>query len=434
MNTHAPLAYRMRPTHLDEVVGQQHIIGKKTALYNMIKSGKVPSLLLYGEPGIGKTSIANAIAGMVSIPFTLLNATTSGKKDIENAVKVAQTEGSMILAIDEVHRFGKVQQDALLPHVESGLITLIAMTTENPFHSVLPAVRSRCSMIKQVKRLEVSDIVALLKRALVDKERGLGQETVAVTDEILEYIASATNGEVRSSLNVLEMSTYATPLDAENVRTINLETVKEFLENKGFSHDKGGDSHYNVLSAFQKSIRGSDADAALHYLARLIEAGDDTSIIRRLKVIAFEDIGIADKQTVSFVCDACDSVRELGFPEARIPLANAVVALCLAPKSNSAYKALDMAIADIQSGRVGEIPAHLKDSHYKSAKLLHPELEEYRYPHDTQVGGFGGWIPQQYLPDLLKDRQYYRPLEAGQEKQMKAIYEKLKVTNKPTSS
>lgn len=426
MDTNVPLAYRMRPQNLDEIVGQQHIIGEKTALYNMIKSGKVPSLLLYGEPGIGKTSIANAIAGTVDTPFTLLNATTSGKKDIESAVKVAQAEGAMILAIDEVHRFGKVQQDALLPHVESGLITLIAMTTENPFHSVLPAVRSRCSMIKQLTRLEVADIVTLLKRALTDEERGLGNENIEVTDEILAYISSATNGEVRSSLNVLEMSTYATPENDKGIRLITLDTVKEFLDNKGFSHDKGGDSHYNVLSAFQKSIRGSDTDAALHYLGRLIEAGDDTSIIRRLKVIAFEDIGIADKQTVSFVCDACDSVRELGFPEARIPLANAVVALCLAPKSNSAYKALDVALADIRAGQVGEIPPHLKDSHYASANLLHPELKEYRYPHDTQIGGFGGWIPQQYLPDLLKARQYYKPLEAGQEKQMKAIYEKLK--------
>ena len=422
---HEPLAYRMRPTHIHDVAGQKHIIGKNTPLYNMIIAGKVPSLLLYGEPGIGKTSIANAIAGTIDTPFELINATTSGKKDIENVVKKAEKEGAMILAIDEVHRFNKVQQDALLPHVESGLITLIAMTTENPFHSVLPAVRSRCSMIKQLTRLEISDIVDLLKRALNDKERGLGGMNIQVSDEILERIASGTNGEVRSALNVLEMSTYASTKAEEGAIVVEQEVVDQFLENKGFNHDKDGDGHYNVLSALQKSIRGSDVDAALHYLARLIEAGDDTSIIRRLKVIAFEDIGIASKETVNFVCHACDSVRELGFPEARIPLANAVVALCLAPKSNSSYVALDAAIADIKSGQVGEIPMWLRDSHYASASKLGHGVD-YLYPHSRQIGTFGGWVPQQYLPDKLKERQYYHPLEAGQEKQMKQIYTKLK--------
>lgn len=427
--SHQPLAYRMRPTHIDEIVGQKHIIGKNTALYNMITSNKVPSLLLYGEPGIGKTSIASAIAGTVDTPFALINATTSGKKDIENVVKQAEKEGAMILAIDEVHRFNKVQQDALLPHVESGLITLIAMTTENPYHSVLPAVRSRCSMIKQLKRLEIEDIVALLKRALADKERGLGDKEIVINEEVLEFIAASTNGEVRSSLNILEMAVYATKQDEKGVYDVTTETVQEFTENKGFNHDKDGDSHYNVLSAFQKSIRGSDADAALHYLGRLIIAGDDTSIIRRLKVIAFEDIGNAAPEIVSYVCHACDSVRELGFPEARIPLANAVVALCLAPKSNTAYKALDAALADIEAGNIGEVPMHLRDAHYASASKLGHGVG-YKYPHNYQVGSYGGFVPQQYLPDLLKDRQYFHPIEAGQEKQMKAIYYKLRETKK----
>jgi putative ATPase len=413
----------MRPTHIDEIVGQQHILGKNTALYNMIKSGKVPSMLLYGEPGIGKTSIASAIAGTVDIPFALLNATNAGKKDIEEVVKQATKNGPMILAIDEIHRLNKLQQDVLLPTLESGVITLIAMTTENPFHSVLPAIRSRCSMIKELKRLTMNEIVSILKKAISDKEKGLGRFSIEISDDVLELIGTATNGEVRSSLNTLEMSMYATK-EIDGVYKITEDVVKEFLQNKGFNHDKDGDGHYNVLSAFQKSIRGSDVDAALHYLARLIEAGDDTSIIRRLKVIAFEDIGIASQETVNFVCNACDSVRELGFPEARIPLANAVVALCLSSKSNSAYVALDSAIADIQSGNVGEIPKHLKDSHYASASLLGNGVG-YQYPHNSPLGTFGGWVKQQYLPDLLKNRQYYHPLEAGQEKTYKQIYEKL---------
>ncbi|QST02862.1 replication-associated recombination protein A (plasmid) [Pontibacillus sp. ALD_SL1] len=416
-----PLAYRMRPTHIDHLIGQSHIIGKGTALYHMISKGHVPSLLLYGEPGIGKTSIASAIAGTIDAPFVLLNATTTGKKDIERAVKEAEkTEGPFILAVDEVHRFTKVQQDALLPHLESGLITLIAMTTENPYHSVVPAIRSRCSMIKQLKRLTEIDVTEALKRALTDREKGVGEMDLKISDEVLSKIASGTNGDVRSSLNVLEAASFAS-VDGE----IQEKTIHEFLKGKGFSHDRDGDGHYNVLSAFQKSIRGSDVDASLHYLARLIQAGDDTSIIRRLKVIAFEDIGIASKETVSFVCHACDSVRELGFPEARIPLANAVVSLCLAPKSNSSYVALDHALADVENGNVGEIPMHLRDAHYASAKKL-GHGEGYRYPHDSQVGSFGGWVRQDYLPETLSNRQYYHPKKAGDEAKMAAIHEKLK--------
>jgi putative ATPase len=406
----------MRPTHIDEIAGQKHIIGEDTALYKMIKSGKVPSILLYGEPGIGKTSIANAIAGTANVNFEIINATNSGVKDIEEIVKRAEKNGPTVLAIDEVHRFNKTQQDKLLPHVEKGLITLVGMTTENPYHRVQPAVRSRCGVIKQLKRLEPKDIIDVLKRALNDPGKGLGDMQISVSDEILHLIATGTNGEVRSSLNVLEMAAYAA-----DDGVISETTVKEFLEHKGFNHDRDSDGHYNALSAFQKSIRGSDVDAALHYLARLIEAGDDTSIIRRLKVIAFEDISISDPETVIFVCQACDSVRELGFPEARIPLAAAVVKLCLTTKSNSAHVALDLAIADIKAGNVGEIPMHLRDTHYASAsKLGHVG---YKYPHDYPQANMGGWVKQQYLPDLLKDRKYYTPIDAGKEKFNAQVYQ-----------
>lgn len=415
-----PLAYRMRPTHIDEVAGQKHIIGPETSLYKMIKNGKVPSILLYGEPGIGKTSIANAIAGTVHVPFMLINATTSGKKDIEKAVERAEKEGALILAIDEIHRFNKLQQDALLPHLERGIITLIGMTTENPFHDVNPAIRSRCGMIKQLKRLDQKDITEVLKRAINDREKGLGDIQVEIEDSTLQLIAQGVNGEVRSALTILEMSVNACLEDDGEFADVTVDIVKEFLANKGFNHDKSGDGHYNVLSAFQKSIRGSDVNAALHYLGRLIEAGDETSIIRRLKVIAFEDIGLANPQAVMFTCMACDSVRELGFPEARIPLADAVVMLCLSPKSNTPYKALDMALADIQAGNVGEIPMHLRDAHYASASKLGHGVG-YLYPHDFQ----GGWVNQQYLPDLLKDRHYFEPKDSGSEAKYGEIYRKL---------
>lgn len=423
-----PLAYRMRPTHIDEVAGQKHIIGTETSLYKMIKNGKVPSILLYGEPGIGKTSIANAIAGTVHVPFMLINATTSGKKDIEKAVAKAEKEGALILAIDEIHRFNKLQQDALLPHLERGIITLIGMTTENPFHDVNPAIRSRCGMIKQLKRLDQKDIVEVLKRAINDRQKGLGEIQVEIENSTLNLIAQGVNGEVRSALTILEMSVNACLEDDGEFSDVTEDIVKEFLANKGFNHDKGGDGHYNVLSAFQKSIRGSDVNAALHYLGRLIEAGDETSIIRRLKVIAFEDIGLANPQAVMFTCMACDSVRELGFPEARIPLADAVVMLCLSPKSNTPYKAVDMALADIQAGNVGEIPMHLRDAHYASASKLGHGVG-YLYPHDFP----GGWVNQQYLPDLLKDRNYFEPKDSGSEAKYGEIYKKLENLKKKKS-
>ncbi|MBT2721464.1 replication-associated recombination protein A [Bacillus sp. ISL-46] len=419
-NNNKPLAYRMRPKNLDEIVGQKHVIGKDTALYKMIKKGHVPSILLYGEPGIGKTSIAQAIAGTVNRPFIPINATTAGKKDIESAVTIANQEGKVILFIDEVHRFNKAQQDYLLPHVENGLITLIGATTENPFHDVNPAIRSRCGQIKELKRLSTDDIDELLKRALADKENGLGTMNIEISQEAIDIISSSTNGDARSALNVLEDVVFASKDEETKQVVFELQTVKECVENKGFSHDKNGDIYYSLLSCLQKSIRGSDVNAALHYLARLLEGGDLVSICRRILVCAYEDISISAPDVPVRTLAACQSVERLGLPEARIPLANAVIELCLSPKTNSAYKALDLAIEDVRKGLVGEIPMHLKDAHYNGAKVLGHGVD-YKYPHDYP----NSFVNQKYLPDLLKDRIYFHPKQNGQEKHFAKVYQRL---------
>ncbi|WP_413785482.1 replication-associated recombination protein A [Cytobacillus sp. IB215665] len=417
----SPLSFRMSPRNLDEIVGQQHIIGPKTALYKMIVNEHVPSILLYGEPGIGKTSIAKAIAGTVNMPFVAINATTAGKKDIENAVRQAEVEGSLILFIDEVHRFNKAQQDYLLPHVEKGLITLIGATTENPFHDVNPAIRSRCGQIKELQRISREDMMTLLLRALADSTRGLGSLDIEIADEALEIITQSTNGDARSALNILEDVVIASKkVDVEKI-TVPIKTVEECVENKGFSHDKKGDLYYSLLSCLQKSIRGSDVNAALHYLARLIEGGDLTSICRRLIVIAYEDISLAAPEVAVRTVNACEAVERLGLPEARIPLANVVVDQCLSPKTNSAYKALDMALEDVRKGYTGEIPLHLRDAHYKGAKSMGHGIG-YKYPHDYP----NGWVQQQYLPDELKGKEYFQPKQSGQEKQYAKVYERLK--------
>ncbi len=416
----APLSYRMRPRHIEEILGQKHVIGKDTALYKMIMNGHVPSILLYGEPGIGKTSIATAIAGTVDMPFISINATTAGKKDIEDAVAVAKTEGKLLFFIDEVHRFNKAQQDYLLPHVERGLISLIGATTENPFHDVNPAIRSRCGQIKELRPLTREDIRELIQRALEDKERGLGDMQISISEEAINLISASTKGDARSAMNVLEDVVMASKTkDSESIK-VDLDLVKECVENKGFSHDKDGDLHYSLLSCLQKSIRGSDVNAALHYLARLIEGGDLTSICRRLTVIAYEDISLAAPEVAVHTVTACNAVELLGLPEARIPLANVVIEQCLSPKTNSAYKSLDKAIEDIRKGNIGEIPDHLRDAHYSGAKELGHGIG-YKYPHDYP----NGWVKQQYLPDLLKNREYFKPKQNGQEKHFSKVYERL---------
>jgi putative ATPase len=414
-----PLSMRMRPRNIDEIVGQKHVIGPNTPLYRMIKNGHVPSMLLYGEPGIGKTSLAYAIAGTVEKEFYAINATTSGKKEMEEIVAQAEMFGNIILFIDEIHRFNKAQQDYLLPNVEKGLITLIGATTENPFHEVNPAIRSRCGQIKQLKRLTKEDIVILLKRALTDKDRGLGDMSIEIDESLLNIIASSTTGDARSALNILEDIIYASK-KKDGIIYVDEHTVVECVKGKGFQHDKGGDIYYSLLSAFQKSIRGSDVDAALYYLARLLEGGDLSAICRRLAVIAYEDIGLANPMMGVKVMAAIEAVERLGLPEARIPLSVVTVELCLSPKSNSAYKALDKAIDDVRNGKTGEIPNHLKDAHYQGAKVL-GHGKGYKYPHDYP----NGWVYQQYLPDELVGVQYYVPKESGEEKYLAKVYTRL---------
>ncbi len=418
-----PLAFRMRPRHIDEIIGQQHIIGEHTALYKMIKKGHVPSMLLYGEPGIGKTSIAYAIAGSTNLPFFALNATQAGKKDVEQIVQDARLSGKVLLFLDEIHRFNKLQQDTLLPHVENGSIVLIGATTENPFHDVNPAIRSRCGEILQLKRLSIKDVTQLLKNAIYDEERGLGRVNLSITEEQIEKIAIASNGDARKSLTLLE-SVYFAAEEVNGQSIVKDDIIDHLSKRIGVYGDKGGTHFYNLLSALQKSVRGSDPNAALYYLAHLLENGDLVAVCRRLLVMAYEDIGLANPSVGAHVYAACESAKVLGLPEARIPLANAVIEMCLSEKSNSAYSALDAATRAIHDGKTGDIPLHLRDAHYAGAQTL--GHVGYKYPHDHPVGTFGGWVDQQYLPDSIKDLEFYKPVIAGEEKRMATIYENLK--------
>ncbi len=418
-----PLAYRMRPKNIDEVAGQQNIIGEKTALYRMIKNGHVPSMLLYGEPGIGKTSLAYAIAGTSKLPFIALNATVSGKKDVEQVVAESRITGKVLLFLDEIHRFNKLQQDTLLPHVESGAIVLIGATTENPYHDVNPAIRSRCGEIRQLTRLEPVDLLGVLQRALTDEVRGLGKMAIAITDEQLMRIAEGVNGDARKALTVLE-SVISASDETDGTTIVEDWLIDNLLGRIGLFGDKKGSHFYNLLSALQKSVRGSDVNAGIYYLAHLLEIGDLVAVSRRLLVMAYEDIGLASPEVGPHVLAATEAAVRLGMPEARIPLANAVIEMCLASKSNSAYQAFDAAAKAIHEGKTGDIPLHLRDTHYAGAADL--GHVGYQYPHDTPIGSFGGWVNQQYLPDKISGAEFYKPVIAGEEKKLAAIYERLK--------
>jgi putative ATPase len=410
----------MRPRTIDEIVGQQHLVGNDKIIARMVKSRQLTSMILYGPPGIGKTSIASAIAGSTNYAFRTLNAVTNNKKDMEIVAAEAKMSGKVILLLDEVHRLDKAKQDFLLPYLENGMITLIGATTSNPYHAINPAIRSRCQIF-ELKPLIPDEVRIALVRAIKDEDRGFGEQKLEVTDEALDHFSNGSNGDVRSALNALELAVLSTDPNQEGTIFIDLDTAEECLQKKSFAHDKDGDAHYDVLSAFQKSIRGSDVNAALHYLGRLIEAGDLPSISRRLLVIAYEDIGLASPQAGVRTLAAIETAERVGFPEARIPLANAVIELCLSPKSNSAVLAIEAALSDIEKGIVGEVPDHLKDAHYKGAKKLGRGID-YLYPHNYE----NGWVRQQYLPDRIKNKQYYQPKKTGKfEQALSVVYEKL---------
>lgn len=420
-----PLAFRMRPRTIDEVIGQEHLVGEGKIIQRMVKAKQLSSMILYGPPGIGKTSIASAIAGSTKFAFRTLNAVTNNKKDMEIVAAEAKMSGKVILLLDEVHRLDKAKQDFLLPYLESGMITLIGATTSNPYHAINPAIRSRCQIF-ELKALEMTEIVQALKRALEDDERGLGSYKTCVTDEALIHFATASNGDVRSALNALELAVISTEPDENHIIMVDLAIAEECMQKKSFSHDKDGDAHYDVISAFQKSIRGSDVNAALHYLGRLVEAGDLVSIARRLIVIAYEDIGLANPQAGPRALAAVEVAERLGFPEARIPLANSVIELCLSPKSNSAITAIDHALTDIRSGYSGDVPDHLKDAHYQGAKELGRGIN-YLYPHDYE----SGWVKQQYLPNKLLGKKYYQPKKSGKfEQALASVYENIEKNSK----
>lgn len=424
-----PLAYRMRPRKISEVVGQQHLVGEGKIIWRMVKAKMLSSMILYGPPGTGKTSIASAIAGSTKYAFRTLNAATDTKKDLQIVVEEAKMSGTVILLLDEIHRLDKVKQDFLLPHLESGRLILIGATTENPYININPAIRSR-TQIFEVKPLSEKDIQSGIRQALTDTERGLGNQKVELTEEAILHLTRATNGDLRSALNGLELAVQSTEPDEEGQIMITLEIVEECVQRKALTHDKDGDAHYDVISAFQKSIRGSDVDAALHYLGRLVEAGELAIICRRLMVTAYEDIGLGNPAAAARTVSAVQAAEKLGFPEARIPLADAVIDLCLSPKSNSGITAIDAALADIRQGSVGEVPDHLRDAHYQGAKELERGVG-YQYPHEYPHA----WVNQQYLPDKLKYKKYYEAKLTGKyEQALHQQQERIKQWKKDSSS
>ncbi|MFT9337564.1 MAG: replication-associated recombination protein A, partial [Lentilactobacillus hilgardii] len=386
-----PLAYRMRPTKIEEIVGQQDLVGPGKIISRMVKAKMLSSMILYGPPGTGKTSIASAIAGSTKYAFRVLNAATDTKKDLQVVAEEAKMSGTVVLLLDEIHRLDKNKQDFLLPLLEKGAIILIGATTENPYININPAIRSR-TQIFEVHPLSPKDIKQAVLRALKDVKNGLGQFHVNLSDPAMEFLTTTTNGDLRSALNGLELAVKSTPENDDKMIDIDLSVIEECLQRKSLSADKNGDAHYDVISAFQKSIRGSDVDAALHYASRLIESGDLVSLIRRLIVIAYEDVGLANPAACERTVSAVEAAKQLGLPEGRIPLANVIIELCLSPKSNSAMSAIDQALNDVKTGNYGEIPLRLKDAHYKGAKKLGRGVE-YEYPHDFP----NDWVKQQYL-------------------------------------
>nr|WP_244895516.1 replication-associated recombination protein A [Evansella clarkii] len=398
--TKQPLATRMRPATLTEVVGQDHLIGDGQILTRMVNTGQITSILLYGPPGTGKTSIAHALSCDLGVPFGYFNAGVHPKKDLQDIAKKGTPGEPVIALIDEVHRLDKPKQDFLLMQIEDGSLIMVGATTENPYISINPALRSR-SHIFELKPVTPENIAVRLRAALSDTDRGLGDVDVNIADDLLVYIGEQTNGDIRAALNTLDLAVTSTTPAESGIRMVSRDVINTCLQQRQIGGDKDGDSHYNLLSAFQKSIRGSDADAALHYLARLIQAGDLVSIMRRLLVIAYEDISLANPELGQETLAAVTVAERVGFPEARIPLAQITVRLALSPKSNVAYKALDLATEALKTGRDLTVPSHLQDAHYKGAAKLGRGVG-YKYPHDYPYG----ITDQQYLPDDFQHDRY----------------------------
>ena len=426
MEKESPLASRMRPTTLDEVVGQKHIIGKDKLLYRAIKADKLGSVIFYGPPGTGKTTLAKVIANTTSARFEQINATVAGKKDMEEIVKNAKDSIGMygqktILFVDEIHRFNKSQQDYLLPFVEDGTITLIGATTENPYFEVNNALLSR-SRIFELKPLEKQDIRELVMRAVYDTEKGMGTYGADITDEAADFLADVANGDARAALNAVELGILTTKQSEDGRIHITLPVAAECIQKRVVRYDHDGDNHYDTISAFIKSMRGSDPDAAVYYLARMLYAGEDIKFIaRRIMICASEDVGNADPQALVVATNACLAIERLGMPEARIVLSQAATYVACAPKSNAAYMAVDKALDIVKNEKTYGVPVHLQDAHYKSAGKLGHGIG-YKYAHDYK----NHYVKQQYLPDELEGTVFYEPTDNGYEKKIKEHLDKIK--------
>lgn len=400
-----PLAIKMRPSNIDEVIGQKHLLGENKILRNLVKNQKLFSMILYGKPGIGKTTVALALIGSLNLRYRLLNATINNKKDFDVIIEEAKMYGNMVVVMDEIHRLNKDKQDLLLPYLESGLITLIGMTTSNPYHKINPAIRSRCQIF-ELKELTADDINKAIHKVV---EKNV-LENIKIDEDSINLISRLSSGDLRSAYNLLEVAYYST-----NDFNITVDVIKNINSKPVFFHDQNEDGYYDAISAFQKSIRGSDVNASLHYLARLIEAEDLDIIYRRMTVIAYEDIGLANPMMGVKVDAAINACERLGLPEAQIILANIVIELALSPKSNSAYLAVDSALNDIRLGNTGNVPSHIKTN-----------SSDYLYPHNYP----NHFVKQQYLPDNLKGKKYYFPNNNANEKKLKEIMTKLEELSK----
>ena len=419
-----PLAYRMSPRSLDEYVGQEHILGKGKMLRRMIEADRLSSIILYGPPGTGKTALARLIAHTTASGFSKMNAVTAGVGDIKRVISDTQNmilnpSGRTVLFIDEIHRFNKLQQDALLPHVEDGTLILIGATTENPFFEVNKALISR-STVLALKPLTEQDIIKILRMALADKERGLGNEFITITDEALSYIANLSNGDARIALRGLELASVTTPPDSSGRVTIDAAVLEDCMQKRSIAFDSSGESHYDNISAFIKSMRGSDPDAAVFYLARALHGGEDIEFLaRRILICASEDVGMANPSALPVAMAAYQGIMAVGMPEARILLSEAAIVVATSPKSNASYMAINKAMQDVENKRTGEVPMHLRNAPAKGMTDLGYGVG-YKYAHDYE----GHIVEQQYLPDEMKGTIYYEPTSLGYETKIREWLDK----------